>query len=185
MSAVGKLAALSWRERALLVEAGVLLAGARLAVVALPFKTLAPRLGVRVDPQSAAPTPPVDAARLGRLTWAMGAVSARTPWRSMCLEQAIAAQAMLRRRRIPNTLYLGVARPTAGGAGPPTAHAWVRCGDVDVTGGNRIDHYAVVTTFAHLSPSRATRAAGGTAPAVRVPRGATRRRRRARAGPPG
>lgn len=147
-STMRKFAALGWRERAVLVEAGVLLAGARLAVVALPFKTLAPRLGTRTEPATAMPD--VDPARLRAVTWAIGTVSARTPWRSMCLEQAIAAKAMLRLRRIPNTLHLGVARMETDASRPFIAHAWVRCGEVNVTGGNRVDQYALVTSFADL-----------------------------------
>jgi len=70
--------------------------------VAVPFRTLAARLGTREDVTAARET--VDPERLRPIAWAIVAVSARTPWRSMCLEQAIAAKAMLRRRRLPSTL---------------------------------------------------------------------------------
>lgn len=150
-----KLAELSWRDRALLAEAGLCLAGARLAVVALPFKTLAPRLGTQgAESTRAQNAEPTDSARLRSIGWAIAAVASRTPWRSMCLEQAVAAKAMLRRRRIPSTLYLGLARPQVGDERPLIAHAWVRCGDLNVTGGNRVDHYAVITSFAD-EPRRA------------------------------
>lgn len=41
---------------------------------------------------------------------AVQAASVYTPWRSNCLAQALAAHYMLRRRRLPCTLYIGVAK---------------------------------------------------------------------------
>ena len=61
----------------------------------------------------------------------------------MCLPQAVGAQRMLRRRGIPSTLYLGI-NPAAG----YDAHAWVRVGNLIVTGGPRPDQFAVVSSFA-------------------------------------
>ncbi|HEX2087349.1 MAG TPA: lasso peptide biosynthesis B2 protein [Solirubrobacteraceae bacterium] len=145
-SAARRLAQLPWADRALLAEAAVLLALARLAVVLVPFRVIARRLGPRM-----AETPRVDAVepeRLRRLTWAIAAVARRTPWRSQCLEQALAAKAMLRRRGIASTLYLGVARGAAGAPRPFDAHAWLRSGTVHVTGGAGAGRYAVVATFA-------------------------------------
>ena len=55
--------------------------------------------------------------------------------------------ALLRRRRIPSTLYLGVAKS----AEPPqdlTAHAWVRCGEHPITGGDGQRRFTVLSTFA-------------------------------------
>jgi hypothetical protein len=51
---------------------------------------------------------------------------------------------MLSRRDLPWTLYLGMARD----ADQLLAHAWVRSGAVDVTGGDGAEKYAVVATFA-------------------------------------
>lgn len=140
-----RLRGLSWRDRALLLEAAAWLAVARAAVVALPFPTIARRLGAHMgeSPLDAGATPP----SLRRITWALGAVAARTPWRSKCLEQALAAKAMLRRRGVPNTLYLGVGRGEGSGAGIE-AHAWLRSGRVHVTGGSQVGRYAIVATFA-------------------------------------
>jgi len=99
---------------------------------------------------------PLDVSRIG---WAIRVIAGRTPWRSMCLEQAIAAKVMLRRRRVPNTLYLGVARGPSAGEPPMIAHAWLRSGTVQVTGGAPVDQYAVVSTFAD-APERAVRPTG-------------------------
>jgi hypothetical protein len=118
---------------------------ARAAVLLLPFRALALRLGVRVDE-----TPSVmtlsPAAR--DVAWGIGAAAARSPWRSKCLEQAIAAKMMLRRRGVPSTLYLGMMRE------PVAAHAWVRVGERNVTGGQDVRRYAVVASFADVPPQR-------------------------------
>jgi hypothetical protein len=150
-SALRRLRALSWAERVLLAEAVVFLAAARAAVVLLPFRVLARGLGTHMA-EAASPRAN-EPERLRGFTWALGAAAARTPWRSACLEQAIAAKAMLRRRGIPTTLYLGVARPPDGGA--IAAHAWLRSGTVPVTGGSDVEGYAVVATFADEPRTRA------------------------------
>jgi hypothetical protein len=62
---------------------------------------------------------------------------------------------MLHRRGIPSTLYLGVAKPSPGSDTPLEAHAWLRSGAVHVTGGARVDRYAVVATFADEPGRRA------------------------------
>jgi Transglutaminase-like superfamily len=128
-------------DGALVAEALAYLAVARLAVVAVPFRILARRLGAR---RAETPTTGAVHPASGRVEWAIAVAARRTPWRSQCLEQAIAAKAMLRRRGIESTLYLGVARD------PVQAHAWLRVGDRNVTGGADVDRYAVVASFAQI-----------------------------------
>ena len=70
---------------------------------------------------------------LPRLSWALGAVAARSPWRADCLLQAMAADRWLRRHGHAPEFFLGVA---AAPNEPFGAHAWLRCDGVDVTGGN-------------------------------------------------
>jgi len=152
------LARLSWGERSLLVEAVSWLAVARLTVVLLPFRVASRHLGTHMAETPGADEPGATQ-DLRRIAWAIGAVARRTPWRSKCLEQAIAAKAMLRVRGLPNTMYVGVARPAEGGKVPLEAHAWLRCGSVHVTGGVRVERFAVTATFA--DPGRRARRAGG------------------------
>jgi hypothetical protein len=137
--AASKLRRLSWADRGLLVEAVACLGVARLAVVALPFRAIAPHLGTHMA-ESPATDPPDPVAR--RVAWAIAAAGRRTPWRSKCLEQAIAGKMMLRRRGIASTMYLGVVRT------PFESHAWLRVGELNVTGGAEVDRYAVLATFA-------------------------------------
>ena len=133
----------SWADRALLAETVLCLAASRIVVRLVPFRVTAARLTGRVG-ASVAGDPPA-AAR--RLAVAVAAVAPYTPWRSRCLEQAIAAKAMLRRRGIPSTLYVGVAR-NAADRQPITSHAWLRSGTLNVTGGSDVSRYAVMASFA-------------------------------------
>lgn len=69
---------------------------------------------------------------LARLSWAIGAVGARAPWRADCLVQAMAAAHWLGRHGVRWAFYLGVAPAE----GTIAAHAWLRVGDTMVTGGD-------------------------------------------------
>ena len=127
-------------ERLLLLEASAWLALCRLAVRLLPFRWIAPRLGAHmVEPMEAGGA---DEVLLRRVAWAVAAAARHVPWQAVCLPQAMAAKAMLRRRGIDSTLYLGV----TGGDGM-TAHAWLRAGGRIVTGGRGVERYTVVSTF--------------------------------------
>jgi hypothetical protein len=109
----------------------------------LPFRVIAPRLGRHMVES---PTDLAPEARVGRVAWAIAAAARRTPWRSKCLEQAIATKLMLRRRAIPSTMYLGIARA------PVETHAWVRVGRATVVGGGDLDRFAVVAAFGEDRP---------------------------------
>lgn len=129
-------------ERSLLIEAVVAVTVASVLLRLLRFPRVASRLGRHM-----AESPPrQDRDNLGsarRVRWAVESAARNLPWKPMCLPQAVGAQWMLRRRRIPSTLYLGI-NPADG----YDAHAWVRVGTLIVTGGPRQDRFAVVSSFA-------------------------------------
>lgn len=56
-----------------------------------------------------------------------------TPWESKCMIRALTAQYLLHRKGIPSTMYLGVGKDDDGNM---IAHAWIRCGEYYVTGGD-------------------------------------------------
>jgi len=122
----------------LLLESALLLAAARVLVLAVPFRIYSRAMGRAGE----SPEGPVPAA-VHRVSRAIESVSAHVPWRSQCLEQALAAKAMLRGRGISNTLYVAVAREVA-----LEAHAWLRSGTVCVTGQAEFDRYTIVARFA-------------------------------------
>jgi hypothetical protein len=132
-------------ERLLLVEAFLLLGIARLTVLALPFKWLAVSLGRhqrKADAQICASDLNI-ARKVGR---AVCSAANYTPWESVCLPQAVAATWMLKRRNIAGTLYLGVAKDEAI-AEKLAAHAWLRCGNIILTGAASQRQFTVVATF--------------------------------------
>ena len=139
-----KLAALPWRDRLLLAEAAVLLGAARLAVLTVPFRWLVAAKARESAPDSPARPEECQRDTIGRVRWAVGAASRRTPWNSNCLAQALAARRMLGRRGIGSILHLGLRK---GERGRLEAHAWLRCGDLPVTGGRGHEDYAVVGSF--------------------------------------
>jgi hypothetical protein len=132
-------------ERLLLMEAFVLLGIARLAVLALPFKWLAISLG-RHKNEADAQISAADLNIARKVGQAVCSAANHTPWESVCLPQAVAAQWMLKRRHIAGTLYLGVAKDET----KPeklAAHAWLRCGTFILTGAAGHRQFTVVATF--------------------------------------
>jgi hypothetical protein len=121
-------------------EALILLAVARLLVVATPFRFLSRLLG-RSRRQGSGSTASLDEAR--QIGWALNAVGARVPWRCKCLERAVAGKFMLQRRGYSSYLTLGVRRPRPGD--PIRAHAWLRSGLNTVVGEEAgVDAYSIV-----------------------------------------
>jgi hypothetical protein len=59
-----------------------------------------------------------------------------------CLPQAVAGSAMLRRRKLPARISLGVPK----GGGLP-AHAWLEAGNIPITGTAIADTYAPIARF--------------------------------------
>ena len=66
------------------------------------------------------------------------------PWRSKCLDQALAVQHMLARRNLSSTIYYGMIKDEAG---KWLAHAWIRCGDQWVIGYHPLKQYTVVGAY--------------------------------------
>ena len=69
-------------------------------------------------------------------------ITEHTLWESKCLVRAMTARKLLKEAGIHSTLYLGVGKDE----GKMIAHAWLRCGQMYVTGGNG-SSYAMVAKF--------------------------------------
>lgn len=121
-------------DRCLVVEAMAALLTARLRSL-LPFRVLARHLGGMVSPTGLPALPAHlsagEEASVLAVRWAIGAVAPWLPFRTQCLQQAIAARAMLARRGIGSILHLGVGDPTGAKL---VAHAWLDAGRLQVTG---------------------------------------------------
>lgn len=125
-------------RKRLLREATLALGMASLAVALLPF-----RHAILVGAVPLAWTRRESS--IPDLRWAVEAAAARLPVRTMCIEQGIAMQRLLRRRGIDARLHYG-ARPDAGAAGLK-AHVWVTIGHEIVIGGDGVGDYAELATF--------------------------------------
>ena len=132
-----RLVQVDWRERGLLAEAVARLIVARLRIAGQPFRRIATTLGTFVPPadpriaQARAPGPE-DEARLARdVGWAVTRAANHVPFKAVCLPQAMAAHAMLRRRGIDSVMHFGARRNAEK---PIDAHAWLDAAGVEVTG---------------------------------------------------
>jgi hypothetical protein len=139
-------------DRWLIFEALLWLGLARAAVLGIPFHWTTWLFRLRPGEAAEAVEPyPTEIAR--RIGWALRVASSRSPWRSTCLAQALAGFSMLRRRRVPSTLALGVARSASDSL---EAHAWLSCGGFILTGAGGCERFSVVARY--TMPGRLDRA---------------------------
>ena len=81
-------------------------------------------------------------ADLRRLSWAIAAAAARVPWRSDCVLQAMAAQRWMRRYHCGGDFFVGVRKDPQGAL---LSHAWLRRGDLTITGGADLEFEVLLT----------------------------------------
>jgi hypothetical protein len=145
MRPIAKFLTLPLDEQLVLVEGVVCLFLARL-LLHLPFRWLARWLGrhqsgleesgvvLRADQRAAALS----------VRRALLRLTPRLPWHTTCLVRAIAGRMMLGRRRLPSILYLGAQNSSTTEI---AAHAWLRCGEVDVIGTVGAERFTPITAF--------------------------------------
>lgn len=137
------------KDKALLFLAwcllGVVAAGLRL----VPFRRLAPLLGVRIGAVAFVPTNSTAQARRARSVRCAILRAARVaPFRSDCLPQAFAAAILCRLLKIPVSTHLGVRLEKE--SRKMAAHAWACSGAVAISGGRSFETYAAVACFVSL-----------------------------------
>ncbi|MCE5286190.1 MAG: lasso peptide biosynthesis B2 protein [Pelosinus sp.] len=135
---------LTWREKVLFISIFSLTAVIRMIILLLPFRWLAPFLGEKMQ-ESVMKETNNNYACARHVAQIVTLVSRHTPWESKCLVQAIAAKLLLHQRGISTTLYLGVCKDQKG---TMLAHAWLRCGEMIVTGGQGRGLFTIVGRFA-------------------------------------
>ncbi|MCF2872367.1 lasso peptide biosynthesis B2 protein [Octadecabacter sp. G9-8] len=144
-------------EYSLILPVFVLLGFARLAILCLPFRVYARFLGDQVNNHSVLPNlagpRPTRAKRIGRMVRRTAKI---TPWKSLCLAQVMVASFLLRRAKIPYRVFFGLAAAATDNAPDPlNAHAWLRVGDTNLTGGQDVEIYTVVMVFEHFAEGAA------------------------------
>lgn len=138
MRRINKFLALPPGERALALEVALSLTAAAVLLAARPF-----RQAVRSG--SGAGGGQADSEMIEQIGRAVERAARHLPWRPLCLPQALAARAMLRRRGVACTLHFGMR------LAPPDramqAHAWVTAGSCNVVGGKAADGFTELTRF--------------------------------------
>ena len=116
----------------------------RYQILHRPSKKLKPKWGIAGEESSRNAS--FDNYRYAKkVSYAVNQVCSKTKWESKCLVRALAAQKLLVDKGIDSTLYLGCKEDENK---KMVAHAWIRCGEAYVTGGNgAADGYAVVEKF--------------------------------------
>lgn len=107
------------------------------------FSGIAGRLGKMGCISSEDPVPDADRERVLLVRRAIRAVIPKMHLSNECLVSAFTAKRVL--RNVPSTVYMGVARKKDGGM---RAHAWVRTGDLYVSGEEGRERFTVTATFA-------------------------------------
>ncbi len=121
------------------IEAYLSLGFARGCVVFLPFRYVAPLLG-----QAVQESPSCTGDLRNDVKRAIERSAYRTPWRSNCLVQSLAATWMMRRRGHHVTTYMGVRRDENGAI---IAHSWTMVGEAFLTGKRGHELYTVTKIF--------------------------------------
>lgn len=86
----------------------------------------------------------IQVSKATRVGWAVNVMSKYTLWESKCLVKAMAAKFMLDRRKLKNTLYLGMGKDENGNL---VAHAWIKSCGITLTGGANAGEFTVVSVF--------------------------------------
>jgi hypothetical protein len=133
----------TFNEYLLFIEAWYSLAIARGMLVFLPFRKILPFMK---DTKQEKEPSQCDELFFKRISLAIGRACVRSPWRTKCFEQALAAKMMLKRRGLVTSIYFGVCKDPEGNK-KFLAHAWLDCQEVRITGGKNISQYTVLASF--------------------------------------
>ena len=128
------------QQKLLVLQIPVLMVWYYFRVHNRPFSELAPRIGTLGFET------PLE--KTSRNAWLihelMEAAFRRLKWKDSCLIRALTAKKLLNRMGEKCTLYMGVSKEPGQAM---TAHAWLRCGRLYITGGEIRSHYTVTAIF--------------------------------------
>ena len=113
----------------------------RILVDKLSPEKLEKRLGVRG--KESAKEESIERLKIAKLyAFHVNRITCRLPWETKCFVRALTLRKLLMEKGIASTIYLGVFKEN----GKLKAHAWLRCGQLYLTGGNG-EGMAVVAKF--------------------------------------
>ena len=132
-----------FQDKLLILKAFFITGIMRIVLILVPFKVLKKHIG-KYDEESEHNIDNINTTKIEKIGWVVTKISRYTPWKSKCLVQALTAQRLLCDKGLESTLYLGVSRSV--NKGILDAHAWIRCGNIYVTGGNG-EKFSIVARF--------------------------------------
>lgn len=124
MAALRHFFSLSARDRFNACELAALLCTAETSLRLRRFKRLRALMRSRPASQPKTPFKMPDTNAFGNLAWLVTAIDHRGPWQPSCLRQSLALAWWFKRRCLPVTLKIGVAKID----GRLKAHAWLQAG---------------------------------------------------------
>ena len=140
-----------WQQKAarycLLAEAALCLGLGRVALRLLAFRQLVRFF--ELPPRQPEVTGAERTQLRNEVRWAISTLERHLPFQTTCFHRAIAAQAMLRRRKIGAVMYYGAATMPEKGL---SAHVWVRDGDEDVVGCLAAKGYHILARYPERNP---------------------------------
>ena len=140
MRKIGRATQLTLSDWRYLATATLELLAARIRLSAFAAEKIMRRLQAPLSApprQSKSPLADID---VERLSWAIAVAAQHVPWRSDCIIKTMAADRWLKRHYLQPDFYLGVTKDEQGVF---AAHAWLRYGDLTVTGG-RYDQFSTL-----------------------------------------
>ena len=138
---------LGFKNQWMFIE-GFLLSGYyRFAMIYLPFKYLKKQMGIPKT-ESIYDVDHLIYKEAKNIRSIVMLICKYTPWESKCLVRALLVQHFLKRKKIASTIYLGVNEDDMNHM---KAHAWIRCGEMIVTGQYEKDHFIQVANFSNQS----------------------------------
>ena len=137
---------LGFKKQLMFIEAFILSGIYRFMMSYMPFKYVKKRLG---EPKKeSAREEPLEVYRLAKEIRELVLLTCKyTPWESECLIRAMLVQHFLKRKKIATTIYLGVNKDDLNNM---KAHAWLRCGEMIVTGQSQKRYFIQVAYFSNV-----------------------------------
>ena len=127
-------------EYFLVFEAWIFLSLAKLMILFISFKKIASKIGM---PQIETDFENKMGNTAAQVQIAVARGTKYVFFASKCYDQALATTFMLRRRQIPSTIYFGLNKKES----QLSAHAWVRCGQLIVSGKQGYENFTPIAWF--------------------------------------
>jgi len=140
-NALYKFINLSTIEKSMLAEALFLSLYVRLLILFVPFRKLEKRFGVKTETSSFDKTAD-KTQQLISIKKSIMRLKSRTLWRYKCYEQSLTALQMLKKRKLPYTLYFGVNKENQ----KLFAHVWIESNNYSIVPKGEKD-FAVLSIY--------------------------------------